>query len=112
MTPPEFLDFDLHPAESFSLLELVQYKAAWPVGGLFGAFVAILICAMAVRVLIGKWPKHWWNWALCVSLPTSISLALPIPFDSERMFLAIWYSLLGIAIGYWMYATSVETVEA
>lgn len=112
LTPPWSLDFDEHSEEVFSRVELLQNKVAIPLGGFIGAFVALLICVVAVNVLVGKWPRHSWSWSLCISVVVTIVLVLALALDSERMLLFVWYPALGAAIGSWICEASERTAEA
>jgi hypothetical protein len=112
LTPPWFLDFDEHPVESFSRLELLQSGVAIPLGVFLGTLVTLLICVAAVNVLTGKWPKHSWGWALCASSMMTVIGMSAIALGSDRTPLFVWYSVLGTVIGLWICEAAEKTVEA
>lgn len=100
VAPPQSFDFDEHvltPTEAF------RDVIAMPLGLLVGGMIVLLLCALAVYVLVGKWPKRVWS--LVLTFPLLLALLGLVSSHgafNERVAFLSSQALMCVITGYWI----------
>ena len=104
LTPSQFLDFDDHSGETFSRLDWLRNDAAIPLGLFLSGLTIFLLTAVAVRVLVGRWPRRIWIHSILTVLVV-VLVARPlarIGLQGVWVLLLTAYATFGALIGNWI----------